>query len=627
MEEVHIQRRLVAILAADVVGYSRLMGDDEAGTRTRFNAHLHELIEPAIGRHRGRTVKTTGDGLLVEFASVVEAVQCAVDIQKGMVDRNADESVDRRIRFRIGVNLGDVIIEGDDIHGDGVNVAARLEALADPDGVVVSGTVHEHVRGKLDFGFDDLGLQEAKNIAEPVRAYRVVPEGQQGVAPTQQKVPYRRRMPVIAAAVLVVVAAGALAWWQYGFQRGEPHLADTSSLPSADNPSIAVLPFNNMSGDKEQEYFSDGMTEDLITDLSHVSGLLVIARNSVFTYKGRAVKVQQVGRELGVQYVLEGSVRKIGNRVRINAQLVDASNGHHLWADRFDREITDVFALQDEVVKRIVAQLAVKLTKGEQERLSRTTRVNPEAYDVLLRGLERFRRFTRETNVEARAYFQRAAAIDPLYTRAHADVALTYAIDVEFRWTESPGESIQAALEHVQAAPGTDKSNPYLNFALAMIYMVQRRYDDAIAAGQNLTRHYPNYADGFAHLAQTLTWAGKPQESLLAIRKAMRINPRHGLFYVWMVGHNYFLMERYEAAIAELRKVVELDPGFPSAHLVLASAYGLTGQIENAEWEAYEFIVIQPNFSLAHERQRILYKNPEHRDRYIEGLRKAGLPE
>ena len=642
MAEERVQRRLAAILAADVVGYSRLMRADEAGTRARFNAHLHGLIDPAISRLHGRTVKTMGDGLLVEFASVVDAVQCAIDIQKGMEQRNVDEHTERRIVFRVGINVGDVMIEDDDIHGDGVNVAARLQALATPGGICISQQAFDQIETKLDLAYEDWGERSLKNIDRPVHVFAIDTRAETARA-AKPRSPTRKTgrshlVPLVGGGVGLVVVAALGTYFLLSTRSGslpggggvaEPAVAIGTPSPPAprSQPAIAVLPFDNLSGDPSQDYFSDGMTEDLITDLSQVSGLLVIARNSTFSYKGRAMKVQQVGRELGVQYVLEGSVRKSGNRVRINAQLVDARDGHHLWAERFDREITDVFALQDDVVKRIVSQLAVELTEGEQERLSRTARVDPEAYDVLLRGLERFRRFTQQTNREARAYFVRAAELDPRYARAHADVALTHAIDVEYGWSKSREDSIQAAHETVQKALTLDKTNSYANFALGMIYLVQRRWDDAIAVGRGLTTLYPNYADGFAQLAQTLVWAGEPEESLVALRKAMRINPHHGLFYVWMVGQDYLLMERYDDAIAEFRKVVQKDPGFPWAHLSLAAAYGLTGRIEEAEWEGSEFLALQPDFTLAHERRRVLFRRPEHRDRYLEGLRKAGLPE
>ena len=388
-----------------------------------------------------------------------------------------------------------------------------------------------------------------------------------------------------------------------------------------------MLPFDNLSGDPAQDYFSDGMTEDLITDLSQVSGLLVIARNSVFTYKGRAVKVQEVGRELGVRYVVEGSVRKAGNRVRINAQLIDAQTGHHLWAERFDRELTDVFALQDEVVKRIVGQLAVKLTQGEEARLSRTGVVDPEAYDTLLRGLARFRRFTREANAEAREYFERAAAIDPSYARAHADVALTYAMDVQLGWTDAPDAANRAALEHANRAMALDPTTRQVYFALGGVYLAQKRHDEAIAVVRKAIALYPNYADGHAQLAEDLFYTGEHEASLEAIRKSMRLDPRHPFFYLWIVGQNYMQQQRYGEAVEEFRKVLRQNPAFSGARLTLAATYGLMGRIEDAEWEAEEILTLMPEFTLTKERARAPYKKPEHLARYIEGLRKAGLPE
>ena len=359
MAEERVQRRLAAILAADVVGYSRLMGKDEAGTRARFNSHLHELIEPTIASLSGRIVKTTGDGLLVEFGSVVDAVECAVEIQKGMVERNADETDDRRFAFRIGINLGDVIIEEDDIHGDGVNIAARLEGLADPDGICISGTVFDQVGKKLEHTYDDLGEQFVKNIIEPVRTYRIRIDG--GVA--------------------TLTSAKQ---------------DDSQPLPLPDKPSIAVLPFENMSGDPEQEYFADGISEDIITALSKFNWFFVIARNSSFTYKGRTVDVKQVANELGVQYVLEGSVRRAGNRVRISAQLIDALSGRHLWAERYDRELTDIFAVQDEITEAITGAVAPSFVSAEARRIERR---HPESLDAWERAVNPLCLFPRHSRI------------------------------------------------------------------------------------------------------------------------------------------------------------------------------------------------------------------------------------
>jgi TolB-like protein/Flp pilus assembly protein TadD len=401
--------------------------------------------------------------------------------------------------------------------------------------------------------------------------------------------------------------------------------APALELPAT--PAIAVLPFENMSGDPAQDYFSDGITEDLITDLSRISGLFVIARNSSFTYKGTPVKVQQVGRDLGVHYVLEGSVRRVGDRVRINAQLVDARTGLHLWAERYDRDLVDVFALQDEVTQKIVAALAVKLTTGEQERLNRTAESNPEAYDMMLRGLERLRRYTREANTEARAFFEKAIAHDPNYARAHANLAYTYATDVQNGWADAPDQAIARALEIAGDALALDASVRQVHFAFGIIHLFDKRHDQAIAASRRALKLDPNYADAYGQMALILNYAGRPEAALEAIRKAMRLDPRRPFFYVWIKGQAHYLMRHYDAAIAEFERVVERNPANPAGHLGLAAAYAQVGRIEDAEWQAQEILALFPDFTLARERQREPYKDPAHLDRYIEGLRKAGLPE
>jgi adenylate cyclase len=618
-----MERRLAAILSADVVGYSRLMGADEAGTLGALIAHRKELIDPKIAEHNGRIVKLMGDGALVEFASVVEAVHCAVAIQEGMAERNTGVADDRRIAFRIGINVGDVIVEADDIYGDGVNVAARLEGLAEPGGICVSRAVRDQVRDKLDLALDDLGEVEVKNIARPVRAFRV--RAEPGVVAATTKRPRKAWLWPAFAAVAAVGAAmlGAVAWWQ-------PWTRDTESVSierPSDLPAIAVLPFDNMSGDPAQDYFSDGITEDLITDLSRISGLFVIARTTMFSYKGKPITVRQVGDELGVQYVLEGSVRKAGNRVRINAQLINVRGGHHVWADRFDRELTDVFALQDEVTQRIVSALAVKLTVQEEERLNQAAKAHPEAYDTLLRGLERLRRYTREANAEARLLFEKAISLDPEFARAYADLAYTRAIDVVSGWSDDPDEDVQRAAELIDNAIALDDSIPQVHFARSVVYRLQGRHDEAIAAARQAVAFDPNYADGYAVLAISLNYVGRPEEGLAAIQTAMRLNPRHPFFYVWIKGQAYFLMEDYTGAVAEFENVVESNPHFPRGHLMLAAAYGQVGRIDDAEWAATEVLTLLPDFSIEKARQTTPYKNPADMERYIEGLRKAGVPE
>ncbi len=373
MAEERVERRLAAILVADVVGYSALIRADEEGTRAAVRQHNAETVEPQIAAHNGRIFKTVGDGLLAEFASVVDAVRCAVEIQNAIKDHNADVVAEKRVEFRIGVNLGDVIVEGDDLHGDGVNVAARLEGLAEPQGICISGSAFEQVRDKLELGFEDLGDQQVKNIDRPVRAYRVLSDpddaGKIVTAPTKRAT--RWKVPALAAALVVIIAAGGLAWWQPWAPDVEPASVERMAFPLPEKPSIAVLPFDNLSGDPEQDYFGDGIAENIITALSKIPDMFVIARNSSFTYKGKPVKVQQVAEELGVRYVLEGSVQRSGDQVRVTAQLIDAVTGHHLWAERYDRQLTDIFALQDDIAQNIVTALEVKLTAGEQARVWR----------------------------------------------------------------------------------------------------------------------------------------------------------------------------------------------------------------------------------------------------------------
>ncbi len=427
-----MERRLAAILAADVVGYSRLMGEDETGTLDALRAHREELIEPKIAEHEGRVVKLMGDGLLAEFPSAVEAVHCAVEIQHTMGERNAAVPAERRIVYRIGINIGDIIVEGDDIYGDGVNVAARLEGLAEPGGICVRRNVRNQVRDKLDIDFEELGEVAVKNIARPVRAFSVVLDAKAAalVTPVVQRAdkPERPRWIVAAVAVIVLLfAAGGAFWWQPWAPDVQLASLERMAFPLPDKPSIAVLPFTNMSDDPEQEYFADGITDDLITDLSKVSGLFVIARNSSFAYKGKTVTIRQVAEELGVRYVLEGSVRRAGDQVRINAQLIDAMTGGHLWAERYDRDQDDLFAMQDDVIEKIVSALAVRLTDTEQEQLTRIPTDNLEAYDYYLRAEQEgfYNISSTGTFNRTLSFYKRAIELDPAFADAYAGYART----------------------------------------------------------------------------------------------------------------------------------------------------------------------------------------------------------
>jgi adenylate cyclase len=1025
-----MERRLSAIFAADMVGYSRLMEADEVGTLQRQKAHRAEFIDPALEEFHGRIVKEMGDGILVEFPSVVDAVQCAVIIQQGMADREADVSDDLRIQYRIGINLGDIIIDGDDIFGDGVNVAARLEQLAEPGGVCISGTAYDHLKSKIEVGYETLGDVQVKNIKQAVRAYKILTDPDQvgeTVGDRRIRFAITRRFAAIAAVLLIAIIVGGSWWWslQPDFESVDPakmalelpkepsiavlpfdflganksdneYLADGLSenitanlaklpnisviarnssftfknkavdvrevsrkfgvryvlegslqkkgnnirvtaqlidavagkhlwaetydrnvddyfsiqdeitlsiihniygeaatgfrsieagtsniaafvesikggqsqlaftpkatkiarthhekaleldpkyaramqgvsfshyidaslgyaadpvksmqlaeklanrareidpkLPRAvstlaqirisqkrgdeaqklilravklvpndaginflvgwvfkfsgdaqkalpyfekarrltpvqhwvflsdevgalldaeeyekalklveplkilspkffqpmnllyetlanykigntdkaralvaeafelkpdlsiaaarrfnsryidqaipekayavfrelgipdnpplklpDKPSIAVLPFLNLSGEEGQEYFSDGMTEDLITDLSQISGLFVIARNSVFTYKGKAVNVQQVGSELGVKYVLEGSVRKIGERVRINAQLIDTQTGGHLWASRYDRKLTDIFALQDEVILKIIEALTITLNPSEKERLGSSVKVNPEAYDAMLRGLEKYRRFTAETNLEARAYFKQAITIAPTLARAHAGLALTYAQESMQQWNNDPDASAQKALTIANHALELDSSIAQVQLVFGIANQNLKRIDETIAASRRSIELDPNYADGYVMLATSLNYGGKPNEGLAAIKSAMNLNPSKPFFYVWVEGQSYYLLGNYEKAALLFEQVAESNPEFSNAHKMLVVTYMELDRVSDAEWATDELLTTAPDFNLSTENARSPYKENAVRERYIESLRKAGL--
>ena len=435
-------RRLTAILAADIAGYSRLVENDDEGTLARWKAHWHALIEPNIKEFHGRIVRVIGDGVLVEFASVVDAVRCAVAVQRGMAARNADVPHDKRIELRIGINFGELILDGGDFCGDAVNIAARLEALAEPGGICVSGRVQEDARSKLDIVFENAGEQQLKNIARPVRVYRIRTDSGVPAPPVIQRKPRagrsRLRWGLVAVALLVLLGGGVSVWQLVSHPFSLSQLiraVQAPALQSSDKRSIAVLPFVNMSSDPQQEYFSDGMTEDLITELSRLSGLFVIARNSVFTFKGRAVKPEQVSRELGVRYVIEGSVRKVDNRIRITAQLIDANTGYHMWAQYYDRDLQDVFAVQEEIARRITRAMAVQLTKEEEKHMGRPYTSSEVAWEYFMRGAELARRFTPKDNANARELFEKAIDLDPEFARAYASLAATHRQDFYGRWT------------------------------------------------------------------------------------------------------------------------------------------------------------------------------------------------
>jgi TolB-like protein len=574
-------RRLAAILAADVAGYSRLMGTDEEGTLERLKTLRRELLDPKIAQHHGRIVKTTGDGLLVEFASVVDAVRCAVEVQQAMPERDTGIGADNRIELRIGINLGDVIVEGDDLYGDGVNIAARIEALADAGGVFVSNTVHDHVRDRLPFVFEDLGEQPVKNIARPVRVYRVRE------------------------------AAAA-----------KSRLAPTLPLP--DKPSIAVLPFQNMSGDPEQEYFVDGMVEEIITALSRIRWLFVIARNSTFTYKGQAIDVKQVGHELGVRYVLEGSVRKAGGRVRITAQLIDALSGAHLWADRFDGSLEDVFELQDKVSTSVVGVIEPTLQAAEVRRSVAHPTSDPTAYDFYLRALPHLFSFSKEGVFTALGLLEQAIARDPDYGPALAGAASAHVIIAGSGWAEDTTEtnrsrglsrgrralelagddpSVLAPAAHVLAAFGEDIG--------AMVALMDR----ALALN-------PSFARGWFLSSIIRLWAGQPDIAIDHAETARRLSPRErlGSPISGIIGAAHFISRRFDLAAANLLVGLQERPSFPPAYYYLAACYAHMGRIG----EARELMArLHAITSLEMPLDAMQLRNPQHRQLLVSGLRLA----
>ena len=585
-----VERRLAAVLAADVVGYSRLMGVDEAGTHARLKALRQDLIDPKIAEHRGRVVKRTGDGALVEFASAVDAVRCAVEIQQVMAARNQDVSEVQRIEFRVGINLGDVIVEEGDIFGDGVNVAARLEALAQPGGVCISDVVHQMVRARLDLAFEDLGEQRVKNIAQPLRVWQ----------------------------------------WTHDARSTGPRACGTAeaAVPTPQTKaSIAVLPFDNMSRDPEQTYLSDGITEDLITDLSQIAELFVTSRHSVFQYKDRSVTPQQVGQDLGVRYVLEGSVRRAGGRVRINAQLIDAATGFHLWAQRYDRDFEDIFDLQDEITHTIVAALEVHLTPKEREVIARRYTENLEAYDLFLQAREtHLLRRNRGAAERARVALERAIELDPEFAAAHALLAENYRQEWMFEWRDD-ANTLDHALELAREGVRLDQELPLAHMLLGWIHLWRKEHDAAIAEAQRSVELDPNNAEVWVRLGHILDHAGRPREGLPLIEKAMRLDPHHPFVYPFWLGCALYSLERYEEALGAYERASKRNPEFMAAHQFLAATYAALGRLEEARSEAAEVLRLHPGFSIRRLAQKLPTKDQRVLSHTLDSLRKAGLPE
>jgi adenylate cyclase len=624
-----VKRKLTAILSADVKGYSRLMGEDEEGTIRILNTYK-ERMSNLIQQQRGRVVDAPGDNVLAEFGSVVDAVRCAVDIQKELKTRNAELPENCRMEFRIGVNLGDVVEDGEQILGDGVNIAARMESLADGGGICISGTVYDHIENKLSFGHEYLGEQTVKNIAKPVRVYRVLmePEATGKVIGKKRAKPRQwQRAALIVIATLIVMAAAAAIWKLY--IRPTPPIEVASkekmAFPLPDKPSIAVLPFVNMSEDKEQEYFSDGITEEIITALSKVPHLFVISRQSTFTYKGKPVKVKQVSEELGVRYVLEGSVRKAGDKVRITAQLIDAITGHHLWAERYDRDLKDIFALQDEITMKIITALQVKLTQGEQAAMIGKGTKNLEAFLKCLQSLASLTRHTKEGNAMGRKLAEEAITLDPKYPRPYVALAQTYMLDILLGTTESPERSMAKALELLKKAITLDDSEAAAHGVLGYLYAMMGQYDKAIAEAERSVSVNPNDAGNLTRMSFVLINTGRAEEAISVLKSVKRLNPTPPQAYYVQLSTAYRLTGQYKTAIETAKEALKHVPNNQLAYLQLVTAYSMAGQEQEARAAAAEVLKINPKFSLEQYAKTLYFKNKSDTDRTLEALHKAGL--
>ena len=640
MTEERPNRKLTAILSADVKGYSRLMGEDEKATVETLK-QFRQVFRHLVQECHGRVVDSPGDNIMSEFGSVVDALESAVKIQKVLQKKNASLPENRRMEFRIGVNLGDVIDDEGLIYGDGVNVAARIEGLSEGGGICISGTAFDQVKNKLDVGYQYLGEHSVKNIAEPVRVYRVLMKPEYAGKVIGEKGPKTRkwRWAAIGGAMVLIMVAGVLVvWHQYFRSPLEPASVERLAFPLPDKPSIAVMPFANISDDPEQEYFSDGITDDLITDLSKISGLFVIARNSVFTYKGKPVKIGQVAEEMGVRYVLEGSVRRAKDRVRINVQLIDSTTGGHIWAERYDGKIDDVFALQDKITRRIVAALTVKLTVAEEKQFARKETDNSEAYDAFLKGWAHYLRETPDNFVMAIQYLEEAIKLDPNYGMAYAALSLTYWQSWKRLWHVKIG-LFQWHDARFQAEKFLKKAmqppTPLAHQVTSAMFLHLKRHGEAIAEAEQAIAMDPNDADSYIALASALSLSGRPDEALQLIKDAMRLNPHYPSFYLYELGLAQFCMEQFDEAAVSLERATALNPDDRWSFRLLLATYGLLGRNEDV---ARVFETIEHGVKRGRQNYwdplsiRVIkfwypFREPTDTKRLVEGLRKTGVPD
>jgi len=627
MTEEDYQRKLTAILSADVVGYSRLMEEDEAATVRALKSH-RDLIFKTIVAFNGRVVDSPGDNILAEFPSVVSAVQCAVEIQTQLKENNADLPDNRKMEFRIGVNLGDVIQSEDAIYGDGVNIAARIEALAEPGGVSISRTVYNHVHNKLNFGYQYIGEHHVKNITKPVRVYRLMTAQEDAgklIGETKTKIGQYRGL--IAAVIVALLILSSWAIWHFYLRRPEVETASVENMahPLPDKPSIAVLPFINLSDDALQEYFVDGLTEQIITTLSKISSLFVVAPDSTFTYKGKPVKVKEVSEELGVRNVLEGSVQTSGERVRITVQLVDAVKGNQLWTETYDRKLEDIFALQDNITKNILIALQVKLSRGEQARVWAKGTDNLEAYLKYLQARDKILLANIESNALAQQMAMEAISLDPEYANAYVTLGRTHFFEVFLGASKSPKESIAKAIELTEKALVLDDASADAHSFLGILYTTVRQHDRGVAEAERAVELDPNYATAHHRLGWVLRCAGRPEEAIAATHKAIRLNPFPPSIYYHNLTLSYLFAGQCEKAIEACEKALYLETDNLFANISATVAYSMCGREEEARETAAGVLRLNPKFDTKYYERKLPYKYQTDIDRFIEALKKAGL--
>jgi adenylate cyclase len=637
MSDEGFKRKLTAILSADAVDYSRLMGDDEEATVRTLNTY-REVFTSLIQQHNGKVLDSTGDNLLAEFVSVVDAVQCAVAVQKEIKSRNDELAENRRMQFRIGINLGDVIQEKDRIYGDGVNIAARLEGLAEPGGICISKTAFDHIESKLPYGYDYLGDQTVKNIAKPVGAYRVLMDPRVTVSgkslDAKPSATGRKTFLIGAAAVIVVVIAVVI--WQFYSNRLSTQQTSVSETTTqrSEKPSIAVMPFKNLSGDPEQDFISDGISDNIISVLSKDPGLSVIARNSTFFYKDKQVQISQVGRELGARFILEGSILKSGEQIRINAQLIEASKGHHVWSETYDRKWTDFLSILDEITLAVAKGLISEVGLPFKEGPNIQTTDNTEAWLLFNKAGFHNDKFSREDNAKAIDLLRQVIEIDPNWSNPYALLGIALNNKVRYRWTQSseePEELVKQAKEMAHKAIELDDSNPYPRATLGEIYLNHRKYDDALVEYKKAVDSDPNWDMGYYFLARCLVFAGQPEEALPYIKEAMHLNPHYMWGFPTVTARIYYHTGRYEEALAEVEKIHEIcsrgDCWMYFPHLFFAMVYGKSEQVEKAQYHMKKVLEENPRFNLEGRQRVSLFRNKEDTNREINGLRKAGAPE